>query len=253
MSVLFKYFLSLLFVFSTASAMANPGLPEQFSIKYQLTKGPITLAEMTRKLYSNGNGGYIYESFSEPVGYARWFTKSTLLEKSEWIYHENKLRPLNYSYDRSGGKRKRHVKLKFDWDKLRVTNTINNDPWTMAITDSTLDKLLYHLAVMHDLQLGHDNLEYKVADGGSLKDYKFQVLGKETIKTKLGKIETLKILRPGKRKTILWCAPELNYIPVRIEQNEKEGHLRMQVIELSGITRKPTPTNLGTNKKSELP
>ncbi len=225
----------LFFLAVTSVVNAGADLPDQFSITYVLSKGPLTLGEMTRSLTPNNDGTYTYESYSRPVGYARWFTKATLTERSKWTYHNKMLRPLIYSYDSSGGKKERHVKLDFDWKKMRVTNTINNDPWTMDIENNTLDKLLYHLALMYDLQTGREELRYLVADGGSLKHYEFEILGREKLKTKQGVFDTIKLKRPGKRETILWCAPELNFVPIRIEQNDKHGLLRMEVKELSGI------------------
>jgi hypothetical protein len=232
-----------LFLLCVSQALAGeeakqPRLPESFSVTYVLTKGPLTLAEMTRKLYQNKQGHYVFESYSKPVGYARWFTDSTLLEKTEWIYHGNQLRPLFYSYDRKSSKRERHVHLSFDWEKMRVTNNINNEPWTMKIPEGTLDKLLYHLAVMYDLERGKRALSYQVADGGTLKDFKFIDLGNETIKTPLGTFDTVKLKYTGKRETLLWCAKELAYLPVRMTQDDKGISLTMKIKSVSGLDRK---------------
>ena len=216
-------------------SQAEEKLPESFSVTYILQKGPVTLAEMKRKLYKNSNGNFVYESFSEPVGYARWFTDNTLLEKTEWNYQQQQLRPVTYSYDREGSKKQRHVKLSFDWDKMRVTNDINNDPWSMKITEGTLDKLLYHLAVMHDLANGKQSLEYQIADGGRLKTYSFSNLGEETLRTKLGTFKTIKLKRPGKRDTILWCAEELNYLPIKLVQEEGGIQLTLTLKSVTGL------------------
>ena len=222
-------------------ARAESSLPESFTVTYKLHVGPLTLGETTRKLYKNGDGNFVYESYSKPIGYARWFTDSTLLERSEWIFHGEQLRPLNYSYDRTSSKRERHVKLRFDWDKMRVTNEINSDPWTMDIPDGTLDKLLYHLAVMIDLQQGKSNLVYHVADGGTLKTYEFQNLGEETIDTKLGQLKTIKLMLPGKRDTILWCAKALDFLPVRIVQEEDGKELNLKLESFTGFTLQKNP------------
>ena len=216
-------------------AHAENTLPESFTATYALTKGPLTLANMKRRLYKNERGNYVYESYSEPVGYARWFTDNTLLEKTEWTYHQQQLRPIEYSYDRKGSKKQRHVKLSFNWDKMRVTNDINNDPWSMKITDGTLDKLLYHLALMHDLANGKELFDYQVADGGSLKSYSFSNLGEETLRTKLGSFNTIKLIRPGKRDTILWCAKELNYLPIKLVQEENGITLTLTLKSVSGL------------------
>jgi len=219
----------------SSTIQAEQNLPESFNVTYTLQKGPVMLAEMKRKLYKNDNGNYVYESYSEPVGYARWFTDSTLLEKTEWNYHQQQPRPIKYSYDRNSSKKKRHVKLNFDWNKMRVTNDINNDPWSMKITEGTLDKLLYHLAVMQDLSLGKELLEYQIADGGKLKTYSFSNLGPETIRTDLGTFETIKLKRPGKRDTILWCAKKLNYLPIKVVQEENGIELTLTLKSVNGL------------------
>ncbi len=219
-----------------AQAETEAMQPELFTVTYKLTMGPLTLGETTRRLYKNGDGNYIYESFSQATGYARWFTDSQLLEKSEWVFNEQHLRPINYSYDRTSSKQERHVKLKFDWDKMRVTNVINNDSWSMKIPMRTLDKLLYHLAVMYDLREGKSALVYKVADGGTLKTYEFSNLGEETIKTKFGNLNTVKLLLPGKRDTTLWYAKELGYLPVRIVQIEDGRELDLNLESFTGLT-----------------
>lgn len=226
---------------NVAQAEAETTQPELFTVTYKLNVGPLTLGETTRKLYKNGDGNYIYESFSQAIGYASWFTDSQLMEKSEWVLNDKHLRPINYTYDRISSKRERHVKLKFDWNKMRVTNVINNDPWTMAIPDGTLDKLLYHLAVMYDLREGKSPLVYKVADGGTLKTVEFNNLGEETIKTKFGQLNTVKLKLPGKRDTTLWYAKELGYLPVRIVQEEDGRELDLKLDSFTGLEIQRTP------------
>ncbi len=230
---------------------AADGLPEQFDATYILSVGPLELAEMTRKLHPKGNGSYIYESNSKAIGYARWFTKSVLVERSEWIYNNRQLRPLIYSYDRTGDKKKeRHVKLIFDWQNGRVTNIINDDPWKMELPVTAQDKLLYQLALVNDLRLGkRTQLEYNVADGGSVKVIKFEIVGEERIKTDIGEFDTLKVKTEGTRTTTLWCAKALGYFPVLIEQHDDRGQAQLKLTHLSGIA---IPT-LQPDKKPSAP
>jgi hypothetical protein len=70
---------------------------------------------------------------------------------------------------------------------------------------------------------------YLIADGGRLKHYQIKRLEQETITTPLGSINTVKFKRQRDRdsdkdrETTLWCAPELNYLPVKLEHIEKDG------------------------------
>ncbi len=210
-----------------------PIKPKEFAIVYELTAGFLTLGEMHRTLYfDEEKQRYIYDSRAKPTGYAKMFTSNTLNEHSEWIIHENRPRSLRYTYDRTKSPftEARHIDMRFDWDKKRVITKVNGDPWSLDIPDDTIDKLLYHLAVVYDLQNAQKNLNYTVADGGKIKHHTFELLGKETVKTKLGEFKTIKIKLPGKRDTFIWCAAALDYLPVKLEQSEKRGTLLMQII-----------------------
>ena len=62
-------------------------------------------------------------------------------------------------------------------------------------------------------------ISYNAADSA----YEFEIIGEERVYTSLGSYKTIKIhhRRYHKNKNItLWCAPELNYLPVKIIQEE---------------------------------
>ena len=143
-------------------------------------------------------------------------------------------------YNRHGGSKTREVKLHFDWQHNTVTNTIDGDPWRMEIPPNAQDKLVYQLAIMYDLMNGKKDLDYKIADGGKLKDYAFEIQGEEVLNTALGRLKTVRIQRIGdKRDTTVWCAPQLSYLPVRLEQQDTDGaELTMQLTSVKGITRR---------------
>ena len=130
---------------------------------------------------------------------------------------------MQYTFFNSGSKKKRTVRLDFDWEKNQVINTINNEPWMMPLEHGTSDKLLYQLRIMQDLPTTGSSLRYPVADGGKLKYYDIEIVGKERIRTPLGKFDTVRLRHTkGSRQTTLWCAKELGYLPVRIEQRKND-------------------------------
>ena len=103
----------------------------------------------------------------------------------------------------------------------------------MSIPEGTLDKLSYVLVMMHDLETGHGDLRYQIADGGKLKVYQFKTIGEEILDTVFGKLSTEKIerIRDDKRQTTYWCAPALSYLPVKVEHREKDGSVITLIIE----------------------
>lgn len=234
-----------LFSGHVSAADDSTKIPE-FSATYVLKKGPMELAEMERRLSKQPDGGYHFYTHSKPIGIAKWFTNNTLTEESFWHYEGEHLRPQKYIYDRKGSK-KRYLEMNFDWQNKRVATIVNQDkPWKMDIDDGAQDKLLYQLSLMHDLRLGKHDFVYQVADGGSMKEYTFRFIGEETIETKMGQLETLKFVREGSRLTTIWCAPSLGFIPVRLEQGDDRGNLRLSITHIQGIRNAPQSSHLAT-------
>lgn len=221
----------------TESLAAEPAALPEFSAIYTLSKGNIKIGETTRTLTINNSGANIFESITRPAGLGRLFASGDVTERSEWIYYEGRPRPVTYTYLDSSRKQERNVQLKFDWNKNRVTNTINGDPWKMELFPGTHDKLIYQIRLMIDLPSASGHLDYSVADGGKLKEYRLDILGPETIKTKLGVFEAIRIQRiSGERVTTFWCVKDLRYLPVRIEQRKgKKSPITAALTSVQGL------------------
>ncbi len=214
---------------SSAGASADL-LP--FNADYLLFKGSMLIGANSQRLRKDSDATYVFQSNSEPKGLLGRLVGGAIRESSSWRWNEGHIRPLKYSYRRSGH-RPRNVSLRFDWERQRVTNTIDQDPWTMTIEPRTVDKLSVQLALMADLAAGRTEMSYPIADGGQLKRYEFEVTGNESVETPHGLLSTLRVVRKrgnSKRHTVLWCAPELGYLPVRVAQyRDGEEYLRMEL------------------------
>lgn len=213
--------------------------PEQFSASYDVKKAGITIGE-TRRVLSRENGQYLFESITRPVGIATLFTNGQVVERSLWQFFQGQPRPMQYTFFNSGSKKKRNIQLDFDWEKNQVINIINNKPWTMPLEHGTSDKLLYQLRIMQDLATASGSLRYPVADGGKLKYYDIKILGRERIRTPLGTFEAVRLQHTKKgRQTTMWCAQELDYLPVRIEQRKNNDSPVVAVLtSVSGFNPK---------------
>ncbi len=221
----FPFFIRSAFLFCFVTGAYSASFPENFEAVYELKKGFITFGETRRTLKSLGQGRFSYESKTKPTGFAAFFVKGKVSEKSIWKFHNKHFQPLEFSYLNTGGGKKREVELKFDWQAKQVTNRINGDPWKMALADGTMDKLLYQLSLMQDLAEGKKQMKYDIADGGKLKTYDIRVRGEEVIETAAGRFSTVIVAREGdERSTTMWCAKSLNYLPVKIQQIEADGN-----------------------------
>ena len=207
-----------------------------FSAEYYVIRNGSKIGERTHTLSKQGNG-YLFESRMHTTGLAALLKSGEVTERSHWQLSNNHVQPQRYEYIDSSDD-SRTAKLMFDWQGQRVTNSVGNKPWGMELPAGTQDKFGYMLALMHDLQQGITNPEYKIADGGRLKTYRFINEGKILLDTELGKLETIKLQRilVGKknRKVYIWCAPSLGYLPVRIERHKKSTVYTMLIQKIEG-------------------
>lgn len=205
---------------------ADAPLPD-FEVHYNLRYENLRVGEAVYRL-ERRDDGFHYESRSQPVGITAWLRKDRVHERSWWTWHDGHIRPLQYHYQRTGGRTDRNAELIFDWQELRVENRVEGHPWQMDIPAHALDKMVVTLALMRDLENGARDVEYAIADGGTLKTYRFRVVGEETVETPAGTFETVKLERlreDSQRYTALWCAPDLHYLPVKLLQRESDDRL----------------------------
>jgi hypothetical protein len=220
--------LALWLLFAATAAATGP-LPA-FDAQYNIRGFGFQIGEFRSTLSNSQDGNYRYETETRTVGFVAHFNSDVIRERSNWMWHNAVIRPLNYTYERTGGKKERTAKLNFNWARGTVENTVDGETWKMPIHDGVLDRLVVQLSMMLDLKAGKNDMEYTFADGGKLKSYRFRIIGKESIETPSGVYDTVKLERvvdDDKRSTMLWCAPKLHYLPVRIDQRERTDNYSM--------------------------
>jgi hypothetical protein len=202
-------------VLATA-AMARP-LPD-FKASYKLEQHSLRIGSASIALHTDEQGHYRYEFHSWPNPWIAWFTGNELHESSRGEISATGVRPQQYHYQRSGGS-ERVANLAFDWQSMTVENDVAGSHWKMDIPAGTLDKLATQLDMMIALGQGKHDVTYTVADGGTLKEYRYRVTGEETLDLPAGTFSTVRVARLRKdidQETIIWFAPALHYLPVRI-------------------------------------
>ena len=228
----------LLLLGSTGVTASPNELPQPFNASYSLHSMGTRFATMNRSFSLLQDGTYLYYSETNTDGLLALLRKDHIIEKSTWRFAADRLQPLHYSYLHTGGKKNRNVEIDFDWAARKITNSINGSSWQMPIQAYIMDKLLYQLAIMYDLDKGLKKISYTIADGGKIKIYDFDLVGTEKIKTPIGDFDALKLVRhkPNTdQKTAIWCARELGYLPIKVENVEDNGRQTTAIIEnLSG-------------------
>lgn len=195
--------------------------PKNFEAVYKARYHGISVTA-TRSLQTleDGSQRFIFHADS-------WL--ASLKETSLFRWNDdNQIQPIRYQYERKGLGRNREAVLDFDLENQRVTNNVESRPWRMDIPQGVLDKLNYQLQIRADLLNGRPLLHYQIADGGRLKDYAFEVLGEEVVKTSAGRFNAVKIRRlreadDDDRSTTFWMARDWDYMIVRLQQKEDDS------------------------------
>lgn len=212
---------------------AGPNL-DPFAASFVLKAYGATVGRSEWRLVPMENGRFLWESRSETAGAGALIRDVYVTERTRSELHGGTFRPLEYDYHRQGGDTSRTVRVVFDWRDGQAVNTAKGHTWRMALPEGTFDKLSYLLALMGDLADGERHMRYTIADGGRLKTYDMREAGTETLETALGTLETLKMRRLRRAdygEATLWCAPALGYLPVKLENRDRDGRLVSMYIE----------------------
>ena len=228
----FIFFLSLNMAVNMAFAVEEE--PPFFKATYKLFSSGLEIAHMERNLHKQGDEGYIYSSITNTVGLVAMFHKDHIVEVSQWKIIDNHILPLNYTYTRNRGKKNRKINIDFDWANKVINNVVNEKYRQMPLQTGMLDKLLYQYALMRDLRNNQAEIAYEVTDGGKMKKYNFARMGDEIVQTPLGPLQAAKLQRikhDDQSRLIIWAAPSLKYLPVKVESTDEDGRSTTALIQ----------------------
>jgi hypothetical protein len=205
------------------AAQAAP--PSEWQAVYAVRQGNIDGGEAVQS-YQAVDGQYRLTLDVTPGGVVALFTQESFHDESIGKVDQHGWQPQRYVHLRRGGKKQRDYEFLFDWQAGQLRETQADTP-PVALPPGTLDELTYVEALRRTLAAGGTGLEVPVLYGsdGKIRNYTLQTLGEEEITTPAGTFHTVKVLRTqegGKYTVTLWCAPQLDYFPVRIDR-EKRG------------------------------
>ncbi|MGB2246538.1 MAG: DUF3108 domain-containing protein [Alcanivorax sediminis] len=150
----------------------------------------------------------------------------TNTEESFFEWRDCQPRTSRYLHEFEGFGQHRYHRMNFQWAPPRVHNVSEDDKESLDIPDNTLDELTILLRGRCVFSEGADQYSVTSVYGDRIRTHRFAVIGRETIKTPLGKLDTLLVekKREGdskkKRRTLFWVAPSLDYMVVKAKHIE---------------------------------
>lgn len=148
-------------------------------------------------------------------------------EESNFKLNDNNITAQRYIYTRKGIGKNRSLDIQFDHAKAEALVKRGDKERRYKIDSAVIDKLNYQvalrLAMVADPQLR--SFSTNIVDRSHVKNYTITFDANETLKTELGKVDTVRFRRDRKNdkgeiisSTIIWMVPEWQYLPARIQQ-----------------------------------
>jgi len=215
-----RYALMMLMILAGPTWAVQP--PQRVQMDFVVTSGAMHLGEGRDVLEHDGKQFSVI-SESKTVGIAAFFYKMNIRRESRGLITKNGLRPLHFEEDRT---RKPKRAADFDWDAKLIKLTDGAKVETVPLPDNTFDQTSFAYAFAFRPP-SDEILPVYLTDGRKLSGYKYQIIGKEKLKTPLGDLETVHFQKiqeaDDKRGFEVWLAVEHHYLPVQIRFVEKDG------------------------------
>jgi hypothetical protein len=171
--------------------------------------------------FDAASGVYEFQSQTDARGFYRLLVPNTILERSRFVFDEGGFRPLEFRYEDGSRRGRNNLHILFDWDRGVATANSNDGSVEFDIEPGVLDRGSMQVALMHDMAQAAAPPEYLLADEDSVRPYEYTPTGEASITTAAGRFDTrtYRQQREGSsRATLIWAAPALAYLPVRIER-----------------------------------
>jgi hypothetical protein len=211
---------SFFLLLSLAALGAHAEPPPSLEVTYELQRNGSAIADVTERLqYSRGN----YELTETWKGRGLYALLGSARRVSRGSIVDDALRPREFFDERSG---RDTARAWFDWKAKTLTMQYKGERKTEPLHPDGQDRLSFLLAL--SLVPGNAKVAgYHIADGKGISHHRYQVQGRERIRTPAGEFDTVRIERvrePGEQDSAeLWLAVSLGYIPVRLLDIEKDG------------------------------
>lgn len=170
-------------------------------------------------------GGYVATHVIKPTGMSRMLARGSISETSEFHSIADGVRPKAYSSKDTLSRDKTNASIQFDWDTGEARGTVNGEEVVSAMDALAHDRVSIQYELMHDMLHDGPSAQYTMFEIDELRTVNVRNVGARTVKVPAGKFDVIGLqhqAKGSKRRTTFWCAPELDYLPVIIEQHRLE-------------------------------
>ena len=168
---------------------------------------------------------YVAKNELNASGIASIFLRGNVEESSTFSILNSDFLPVSFSSFDTMSKEEKSISIRFEKNKNLISSIFNGEKKILPYDQNTFDRLSLKYALM--LDLSNQNLlpQYKVFEGENTKIISVEIIESKILNVPYGEFKVIGIKNHEKgssKRSILWCAEELDYLPVVIEQYRNE-------------------------------
>jgi uncharacterized protein (UPF0262 family) len=237
MKLVLRMALVMLAALSASVVSATELTPHRAEYKVRIA---VVTGQLNTELKATDDG-YVATHIVKPTGLSRVVASGEMFVTSTFTPVADGVRPVSYrAIDTIRGEPEANIT--FDWSANVAKGTVGEVPVEFQLEGRSHDAVSIQYELMYDLINRQSSESYVLFDVEKMRVAHIREVGNTSIKTKAGTYDVVGIQHQkegSSRVTTLWCAPELDYLPVMIEQHRKDK-LKFRAT-LTSYTPEPIP------------
>ena len=189
-----------------------------YSVKLMQADGTL------RAKLKNNNGTYSYTLKTEPTGFWKLIANGSINESSQFEIIDGEIRSINYRLNDTIRRNPRESVVDFDWSKKTIQGFYKDRMIDFNIERRILTRILLQIEIMHQKQRNNLKDSYLIIDKDEIKEIDITSTNSgKKISVPFGSYEVVEVSHRSKnsnRINTFWLAPDLDFIPVKLEQTE---------------------------------
>lgn len=194
-------------------------LPQQIALRYGVQSGEdgFTLGESIYSGWIRG-GRYSLSSVTEATGVTAFFVRGKIVQRSEGSIGLEGMQPERF-WGEKGGNIQRPVR--FNWP----SKLLELPAGSVELPARTQDLLSFAFHLAMSVKETDAAWTLPVTNGKKLRNYQFQIVGRESLNLGEHRVETLRVQgsRAGEGSLDVWLAESRHGLPVKIRTLDQKG------------------------------
>jgi len=213
----------------------------EYTAEYEVHYKGRRVARAEFGVTADAGGHYTFSASTRARGLLRLASPNPAVERSRFRVEDGSIRPSRFEFEDGSRRGEDNFAVEFDAAANEVRLTTSAGTTTLPGDAGLLDRGSLQVALMRELGACELPGPYRYVDDDGVRTYRYERIEDLPAETGIGALATVRFSQEregSSRRTILWLAPDLAYLPVRIEQiRDGEIETVFSLESVAGIER----------------